>query len=126
MKRFPSPWLCLLLLAAGCVYTTTYHDMRDLEIEPGVTTKEDLIEQLGVPRGVRRQGEDTVLVFQYSEVNGSGYGIGNYAIMLAVESTHSGVDFLEVVVGPDRVVRSFRLAAVPRETPTWPSEGQIP
>jgi hypothetical protein len=100
--------------------------MRDLDIEPGVTTKEDLIQQLGVPRGVRRQGTDTVLIFRFTEENGTGYGIGNFAIALAVESTHSGIDFLEVVVGPDRVVRSFRLATVPRNTPTWPSEGNTP
>ncbi len=126
MIRLSRSRLFLLLFAAGCLSTTTYHDLREIDIEPGVTTKEELIQQLGVPRFMRLQGRDTVLVFRYTEINGTGYGIGNYAIALAVESTHAGVDFLEVVVGPDRVVRSFRLAAVPRNTPTWPSEGHTP
>ena len=117
-----SSLLLLLLLAGGCRSTRESSEVGEIRIEPGVTTKEQLIEQLGAPRGVRIQGEDTVLVFYYGELNGTGYGIGTLAISLGVASTHTGIDNLEVVVGPDRLVRSFRLARMPRETPKWPSE----
>ncbi len=112
----------VLPLVVACVSTTEDTDVRDLKIEPGVTTKEEVIQQLGAPRGARLQGDDVVLVFRYAEGNGTGYGLGFYAISVAVESVHNGIDFLEVVIRPDRVVRSFRLADVPHETPKWPSD----
>jgi hypothetical protein len=115
--------LLALPLAAACVSTTENRELATIEIVPGVTTKEDVVRQLGAPRGIRRQGEDLVLSFSYGEENGTGYGLGTYAIAIAVGSTHTGVDTIEVVVGPDRLVRSFRLAQVPRENPKWPSDG---
>jgi len=114
--------LILLVLTGACVSSHESYEVRELRIEPGVTTKEELIQELGAPRGMRLQGDDTVLVFSYTDLNGSGYGLGFYIISIGVESTHAGVDNLEVVIGPDRVVRSFRLAQVPREHPKWPSD----
>ena len=122
MIRLSGLLLFVLALTSACVSSVENTEVRELKIEPGVTTKEQLIQQLGAPRGFRYQGDDSVLVFTYGEVNGSGYGISAYGITLAVESTHSGTDVLEVVIGPDRVVRSFRLAVVPRKSPNWPSE----
>ena len=112
----------VLPLAIACVSTTENTDVRDLRIEPGVTTKEEVIQQLGAPSGIRLQGDDVVLAFRYAEGNGTGYGLGFLVIHAGVESIHTGIDILEVVVGPDRVVRSFRRANVPHETPKWPSD----
>ena len=112
-----------LPLVAACVSTRENADVRDLKIEPGVTTKEEVIQQLGAPSGIRLQGEDVVLGFRYVEGNGSGYGLGMpVGAIFGVESIHNGIDTLEVVIGPDRVVRSFRRANVPHETPKWPSD----
>ncbi len=112
----------VLPLGIACVSTTENTDVRDLRIEPGVTTKEEVIQQLGAPSGIRLQGDDVVLAFRYAEGNGTGYGLGTPLIALAVESIHKGIDTLEVVIGPDRVVRSFRRANVPHQTPKWPSD----
>ena len=72
---------------------------------------------------MRPQGTDeTVLVFRHAQVSGTGYGLGSYAVAFAVESTQAGIDQLEVVLGPDRRVRRWRLSAPRRETPLWPSE----
>ena len=110
-------------LVVSCIHTTEHPDVRDLKIEPGVTTKEEVIQQLGAPRGRYRQGEDHVFVFYSLEGNGSSYGLGHpWGPIAAVESIHDGIDTLQVVIGPDRVVRSFRHANVPHETPTWPSD----
>lgn len=94
-----------------------------IKIEPGITTKEDMIRQLGPPRGIRQQGEDKVMVFSYGELSGNGYGLGGVAAsLLYFEATHTSYDNLEVVIGKDRKVRSFRLATNPRETPVWITE----
>ena len=115
--------ITLLICSGSCVYTTENVDVRDVRVEPGVTTKEDLIQQLGTPAGFRLQGEDTVLVFRYVEVNGTGFGLGTaITAVLAIESTHGALDHLEVTIGPDRKVRSYRMAETPHETPIWPSD----
>jgi len=118
-------WLTLgavVLAATACVHRIENTDVRDVRFVPGVTTKEDVIRALGAPTGSRLQGEDTLLVFRSSEVNGSGYGIGSFAGGFMVEATHSAGDTVEVVFGPDRTVRSYRVAAVPHEHPVWPSD----
>lgn len=121
MKRLALIGLLGALAALpACVSAYENKEVVELEIEPGVTTKAELLQQLGTPRGVRAQGDGKVLTFSYGEVNGSGYGVGAYAIQFAVEATQLGVDFLEVFVGPDGVVRSYRLARNERRSPKWP------
>ena len=67
--------------------------------------------------------KDTVLVFRYVEVNGTGFGLGTaITAVLAIESTHGALDHLEVTIGPDRKVRAYRMAETPHETPIWPSD----
>ena len=65
---------------------------------------------------------DTVLVFSHGVQQGTGYGLGTVVVGFSVESTHKGIDFLEVVVAPDRKIRSFRLSKEPRKIPTWPAD----
>ena len=65
------------------------------------------------------------MVYSYGELNGTGYGLGFPAgAFFLIEATHTAYDNLEVVIGPDRKVRSFRLATMPRENPKWISESE--
>lgn len=119
MRRCTSLVLVVSTALSACVYSNERHAVDPVSIEPGKTTKEDLVQQFGAPRGIRRQGDDQVVTFVHGGTNGTGYGLGTLALAFAVESTHTGLNSLEVVIGRDRVVRSFRLAQVPHKTPKW-------
>lgn len=124
MKRTLLLALATLALVSSCYSTKENEEVATLKLQPGVTTKEEVIEQLGPPRGIRKQGDDRVYVFSFGDLHGTGYGLGGFVMAIFLfESTHTAYDNLEVVIGPDRKVRSFRLAAVPREHPKWISEG---
>ena len=113
----------LLLPLGGCISMTDNHTLREIRLVKGATTKADLLVQLGAPSRVRAQAPDeTVLVFSHGQVNGTGYGVGTFAVAFVAQATHTGVDSLEVVLGPDRVVRDWRFVPALRRTPVWPGE----
>ena len=120
MTRLLLPLVLLALALPACVSAYQNKEVAELSIEPGVTTKAELLQQLGTPRGVRAQGDGKVLSFSYGEVNGTGYGVGSFGVRFAIEATQLAADVLEVFVGPDGVVRSYRLAQNDRRSPKWP------
>jgi len=120
LKQVSLAALLTLACATSCYSTTEGEEVATVSFQPGVTTKEEVIQALGPPRGIRRQGSDKVYVFSFGDLNGTGYGLGSpVGAFLLFQATHTGYDNLEVVIGPDRLVRTYRLAVVPRDTPKW-------
>ena len=123
-----TPGLAAALLAAlpSCISIQDNRELDRLRIIPGLSSKEDVIRVLGAPSGIRVQGKDRVYSFSHSQTSGTSYGVGNLAIAFALEATHVSPDVLEVVVGPDRVVREVRRVEVPQEAPLFPFDESGP
>lgn len=114
--------LTLVLLGSACVSNRDGSPVvaAAARIQPGVTTKEEVLRLLGAPTDLRPQGEDAVLAFSFADNQGTGYGIGVIGMGFDVERTHAGLDWLEVCIGPDRRVKSLRIVEVPKQFPIAP------
>lgn len=121
LRRSIAP-LVVALLGCACVSNRDGSPVVTAakKIQPGVTTKEDVLRLLGAPTDLRPQGEDAILAFSFSDNQGTGYGVGVIGIGFDVEQTHAGLDWLEVCIGKDRRVKSVRVVEVPKQFPIAP------
>lgn len=97
--------LILLLVQAGCLITTTTREhgtpvaIAEIEkIQPGTTTKADVIKLLGDPSEQRKTVEEETFIYRYKRES-------NATVLFLLHSETQREAALTVTFGPDGIVR---------------------
>lgn len=104
-------WIALLLasMLPGLAACTTSRRGPSFREVPRVTTGTALIEQLGAPSAVRRDGDGKLLRWDAQATKGMTLGLGYYVARLIFSKHRVAQDRIYARVGPDDRVRELRV-----------------
>lgn len=115
-------WLLALLTVAapGCTITQTGTPLpEDLGITPGTTRKLDVYWMYGLPKKIHYSGEEQILLYDFKQGKGMGFGLGALGIWFRFSHLKNEVDTLTVRIGPDGRVIDARASHRLKDTGFW-------
>lgn len=112
--------LTVLVVASGCTITQTGTPLPpDPPITPGVTTRRELFDRYGLPSRIRYRREDQILIYNFSQGKGMGFGVGAFGILFNFSHQQIATDTLTVTIGPDGRVLDARTAQRTKKAGFW-------